>query len=100
MCAHLISNNCPVSVRPAISEKLPRVANFADLVHIEIGNDELILVACADSEHLSTRITEIALAVEFADVPRRLGSDAVDRADKITVRNCMSRLLEFPKILA
>jgi hypothetical protein len=47
---------------------------------------------------LTARVAEIALTVKFADVPRRLSSDAVDRADEITVGDGVRGLFEFPKI--
>ena len=94
----LVSHDRPVSIRPAVAEKLPCVADLADLVHIEIGDDEFVLVTRALGDDLAARVAEIALAVKFADVPRGLGADAVDRTDKIAVRDGVCRLFEFPEI--
>ena len=94
----LIRHDRPVSIRSTVAEELPRIADLADLVHIEIGDDKFVLITCADGEHLAARVAEIALAVEFADVPRRLRADAVDRSDKITVGDGVGGLFEFPKI--
>src|SRR2546427_4021957 len=43
-------------------------------------------------------VAEIALAVEFADLPGVLGADAVDGRDKIGIGDGVGRLFEFPKI--
>ena len=50
-------------------------------------------------EDLPARIAEVALPVELADVPRRLGPDAVDGADEVAVRDRVRRLLELPQVL-
>ena len=78
---------------------MPGVAHFADLVHIEVGYDEFVLIAASFGDDLSARIAKIALAVELTDVPRRLCTYAIDRADKISVRYRVSRLFELPKVL-
>ena len=44
-------------------------------------DQQLVLVAAGDRLDFAARIDEIALAVEFADVPRRLDADPVDRPD-------------------
>lgn len=43
----LVGNNRPVEIRPSVAEKLPRIANFADLVHVEIGDYKLVFIARA-----------------------------------------------------
>src|SRR5205085_5793293 len=58
------------------------------------------LVTRTFRDDLSTRRTEIALAVEFTDIPRLLAAHAIDGADKISIRHSMGGLFEFPKILA
>lgn len=43
-----ITSTCddlPVRIRPPIAEKLPCVPNFLDLVHIEIGDNKLVLIS-------------------------------------------------------
>src|ERR1051325_762121 len=46
---------------PAVAEELPGVSHFLDLIKIEIGDDQFILVARCDGEHLPARVAEIAL---------------------------------------
>src|SRR5690606_27705561 len=79
------SDEVAVAVRTAVAVELPDVADFADLVEVEIGDDQLVLVAGTLRDNLSARVGEIALSIELADVPRRLGADAVDRADEVAV---------------
>src|SRR3954452_20802363 len=94
----LQSNDPVVRLRTAVAIELPGVADFADLVHVEVGDDEGVLIARRDGEHLAARIAEVALAIKLADVPRRFVADAVDRADEIAVRDGVRRLLELPEI--
>src|ERR1044072_4248382 len=68
---YLISHDRPVSIRAAVTEQLPGIAPFADLVQVEIGDDQFVLVAAAFGNYLAARIAEIALPVKLADVPRR-----------------------------
>ena len=96
----LVVNDRAVKIRTAIAEELPRIADLADLIHVEVGDDQLILIACADGKHLPARIAEIALAVEFADIPRSLGANAVDGTDEVSVSDRVCRLFEFPEIFA
>src|SRR5947207_1620830 len=96
----LVSYNRTVSIGPAITEELPGVAHLADLVHIEVGDDEFVEIARAFGEDLAAWVAEIALSVELADVPRCLGADAVDRPDEIAVSDSVCGLFEFPEVLA
>src|SRR5262249_37555060 len=50
-------------------------------------------------DEASARIAEVALPVELADVPRRFGAHAVDRADEVAVGHGVRGLLELPQIL-
>src|SRR3712207_8378230 len=50
-------------------------------------------------EEVAARIDEVRRPVELADVPRRLGADAVDRADVVPVRHGVRRLLDLPQVL-
>src|SRR5512144_1613026 len=88
-----------VGLRTTIAEELPRVSHLTDLVEVELGGDQLRLVTRCGGEELPARIAEVTLPVELADVPRLLVSDAIDRADEIRVRDCVSWLLELPQIL-
>src|SRR5260221_3947377 len=92
-------SNRPVRLRSAIPIELPRVADFLDEIQIQIRDHELVLVAAALGDQAAARIAEVALAVELADVPGRLGADAVDRPHEIAVRDRVCGLLELPEIL-
>src|SRR5436190_1921757 len=65
----LLRDQLHVTLRPAIAEELPGVADLADHVEIQIGNHERVLVTRPLRNDLPTRIAEVALSVEFADVP-------------------------------
>src|SRR6185369_12250347 len=94
----LVSYERSVRVGTAVAEELPRVAHFANLVEIEICDDECVFIARRFGHKLSARIAEVTLPVKLADVPRMLVSDAIDCADEVTVRNCVRRLFETPQI--
>ena len=68
----LVGDERLVRLGPAVAEELPGVAHFADLVEVEVGDDELVLVARRLGDDLAARVAEVALAVELADVPRLL----------------------------
>src|ERR1041385_8671732 len=89
----------PVRAGPAAAEELPRAAHFLDHVEVELADDQLVLVAAALRDELAARVDEVRLTVELADVPRRLGADAVDRADEVAVRDRVCGLLELPQVL-
>src|SRR5687768_2451289 len=58
-----------VGVGAAVPEELPGLSDLEDLVEVQVGDDERVLVAGADRQHLSPRVAEVALAVELAHVP-------------------------------
>ena len=92
----LIRNYWAVRIRPAVAEELPGVSHLANFVHVQVGDDEFVLVARGFSDYLTSRIAKITLSVKFSDVPRRFGPDAVYRPNEIAVRDSVSRLFEFP----
>src|SRR5215471_17176487 len=89
----------PVAFWTAVAEKLPYFAHFRDHVEVQVRNDDFVLIAAGLSDDLAARIAEIALAIKLADAPRLFGSNAINRADKITIRNRVSRLFKFPQVL-
>src|SRR5689334_19741157 len=89
----------PVRVRTTIAEELPGPADLLDHVEIELAHDQLVLVLAGAVEDLAARIDEVRVAVELADVPRRLGTDAVDRTDEVAVGDRVRGLLELPQVL-
>ena len=50
-------------------------------------------------EEVAARIDEVGRAVEAADVPRRLGADAVAARHEVAVGDGVRRLLELPQVL-
>src|SRR5260370_40772818 len=88
-----------VGFRAAVAVELPGVADFLDFVEVQFGDEQFILVAAGLLDDFAAWVAEIALAVEFADFPRRFGADAVDGGDEIGVGNSVGGLLEFPEIL-
>src|SRR5688500_7064756 len=96
--AFLHGRDSAVGLGPAIAVELPRVSHLLDQAEIEIGDDEFVLIAAADREDLPSRIAEVTLAIELADVPRRFDADAVDRANEISVRHRVCRLFELPQV--
>src|SRR4051812_730203 len=87
-----------IRLRTAVAVELPGVADFADLVHVEVGDDESVLIARGHRQHLAAWIAEVALAVKLADVPWRFVADAVDGTDKVAVGDGVRGLLELPEI--
>src|SRR5262245_28307494 len=95
----LESDQLGIRLGTAIAEELPGVAHFADLIEIEISDHQLVLVAARLREDLTTRITEVRLTVELADLPRFLEAHAIDGADEVAVGHGVRRLLELPQVL-
>src|SRR4030095_10866345 len=89
-----------VRLRPAVAEELPHVPHFSNLVEVELGGHELIVIARCLSYELPARIAEVALPIELTDPPRVLVADSVDRADEERIRNGVRGLLELPEVLA
>src|SRR6188768_2201276 len=87
-----------IAFGPAVAVELPDVAHLADLVEVELGGDQLALVAARVRDELPARVAEVALSVELADVPGRFLADAVDRADEVRVGDGVRRLLELPQV--
>src|SRR4029077_17097756 len=88
-----------VRVGAAIAVELPRAAPFLDPVEAELADDQLVLVLAPARQDLAARIDEVRVAVELTDVPRRLGADAVDRADEVAIRHRVRGLLDLPQVL-
>src|ERR1041384_8270413 len=84
-----------VHIGAAIAEELPGFADFADHVQVQVCGENFVLVAGRLRDDLAARITEVAGAVELADVPRSLHPDPVDGADIIAVGYGVRRLLQL-----
>src|SRR3954471_9325910 len=87
-----------VEVRPPIAEELPLRTHLLDDIEIQIGDYELLALAPRFRQDLAAGIGEIARSVEVPEVPRRLRPDAVVRADEVSVRDGVCRLLELPEV--
>src|SRR4051812_20941926 len=77
----------------AVAEELPDLAYFLDLIQVQIGDNQFIFVAGAFCDELAARRAEITLPVKLSDVPGLLTPDAIDRPDKISIRDSVRRLL-------
>ena len=89
----------PYESGPAIAIELPDAADLLDHVEVHLGDDQLVLVLGARREEVAARIDEVRRAVEPADVPRRLGADAVAARHEVAVGDGVRRLLELPEVL-
>src|SRR5712664_2993486 len=87
-----------VRFRPAVTVKLPGIADFLNFIEIQFRDQQFILVAAGLLNDFPARVAKIALAVKFANFPGMLGADAVDGGDKISVGDGVRRLLQLPKI--
>src|SRR5262245_8855015 len=89
-----------VAVGATVAEELPGATNLLDHVEVELGDVELVVVLARTAiDEAAARIDEVRAAVELADVPWRLGADAVDRADEVAIGDRVRGLLELPQIL-
>src|SRR5215472_5184527 len=95
----LLLDQVAIRLRTPVSVKLPHIANFLNFVEIQVRHDHFFLIARRFCNDLAARRAEITLSVKFADVPWIFTPDAINRAHKITIRDGMCRLLEFPKVL-
>src|SRR5215212_8569782 len=89
----LLCDDRLVALRPAVAEELPGIPDLADHVQVKVCDDERVLVPWGLRYELAARVAEVALAVEFAYVPRLLVAYAVDSADEVTVGDGVRRLL-------
>src|SRR5689334_11518563 len=89
-----------IRVRSAVPEELPRVADFLDLVEVEVADAKPLVMGRSDpADELATRIDEVALPVEIVVAELRLDAHAVDRPDEVAVGDGMARLLDAPQVL-
>src|SRR6266851_7617762 len=87
-----------VGFRAAVAIELPGIANSLNLVEIQIGDEQFVLVAVGLFDDFAARVAEVAFAVKFADFPGSFGANAIDGGNEIRVGYRVSRLLEFPEI--
>src|SRR5580658_4919057 len=87
-----------VAFGPAVAEELPHFTNFGDHIQVEISYHNFVFVPAGLGNNFAAWIAEIALAVKLANAPGFFDAYAVDGAHKITVRNGMRGLLQFPQI--
>src|SRR5579884_2655053 len=84
----------------AVTEKLPDISHFLDLVQIEIGQDQFLFVPRTLGEKFPTWRTEVTLTIKLTDIPRLLTSNAIDGTDKVPVRHRVRGLFQLPQIFA
>src|SRR5689334_6029271 len=89
-----------VGVRAPIAEKLPRLADFLDLIEIQVGDQNFVFIARGAGDDLAARIAEVAGAIEVPDVPGSLSAHAIDGADEVAVGDGMRGLFDLPEVLA
>src|SRR5262249_27993662 len=94
----LWGDDSAIGLRTPVAVKLPGVPHFRDFIQIQVGHDQLILIATALGEDLAARIAKVGLPVELPDGPRLFHAHPVDRADEILIGHRMRRLLELPEI--
>src|SRR5205823_763140 len=87
-----------IQLGSTIAIELPLCTHFGNHREIALGVDEFVAIAAGLRQNAAARITEIALSVKFADVPRLLVSDPIVGADEIAICHGMRRLLELPQI--
>src|SRR5260370_24677888 len=87
-----------VGFRAAVAIELPGIANSLNVVEIQLGDGQFVLVAAGLFDDFAARVAEVACAVKFADFPGSFGADAVDGGDEISVGDGVGGLLEFPEI--
>src|SRR5258708_33618065 len=87
-----------VGFRPAVTIELPGITDFLNFIEIQFGDQQFILVAAGLLHAFAARVAEIALSVEFSDLPGMLGADSIDGGDKVSVGDGVGGLLEFPEI--
>src|SRR5437762_9665357 len=90
----------PIRLGTAVAEELPDVANFLNLVEVQVRDNNFLFVPRSLGNNLSPRRAEITLTVKLSDIPGLLAADTIDGADKISVCYGMRRLLELPQVLA
>src|SRR5712692_7500065 len=74
-----------VGFRAAVAIELPGIADFLNFIEIQFRDQQFILVAAGLLHDFSARVAEVALAVEFADLPGMLGADSIDGGDKVSI---------------
>src|SRR5436305_4331826 len=87
-----------IHVGTAVAEKLPGLADLGNHFKIEIGGEDFVFIAAGLGEDSTARVAEVALSVELANVPGRLGADAVDGTDEISIGYGVRGLFEFPQV--
>src|ERR1700682_2929277 len=87
-----------VRLRPAIAIELPRIADLLNLLQVQVGHQQFVLIAAGLRHDLSAWIAKITLAIELANVPRLLRANPVDGRNKIRVSDGVRGLLKLPQI--
>src|SRR5690242_8283118 len=86
-CLPALCRQWSIRLRPSIAEELPDFSHFLDHLEIQICDNNFIFVAACLRDDLASRIAKITLPVELSDIPWFLGSNPIDRANKISIRH-------------
>src|SRR5258708_35829056 len=87
-----------VGFRAAVAVELPGIADFLNLVEIQLGDEQFVLVAAGLLDDFAARVAEVAFAVKFADFPGSFGANAIDGGDEVGVGDGVGGLLKLPEI--
>src|SRR5260370_39569895 len=87
-----------VGFRAAVAIELPGIANSLNLVEIQLGDEQFVLVAAGLLDDFAARGAEVAFSVKFADFPGSFGANGNVRCDEIRVGYRVRGLLDFPEV--
>src|SRR5205814_8722283 len=89
-----------VHVRPAVPVELPGVADLAHEIHVQVGDEELLVLLGRLGDDLAARVREIARPVVVVRAELLLLPHPVDRPYPVAVRYRGRRLLDEPTMHA
>src|SRR5438876_12322404 len=87
-----------VHVGTAVAVELPRVADLANQVEVEIGHEQLLLLLRRLRDDLPSRVREVARAVVLVRPELLLLPYAIDRPHPVPVRDRVGGLLDEPEM--
>src|SRR5262249_52258714 len=81
-----------IQVGTPVAIELPVSADLANLIKVQVGHNQLVLVFAPLRENSAIGIAKVGRTKKLADVPRRFCTNAVDRTDKVTVGHGVTSL--------
>src|SRR3989475_2342871 len=91
-------HHIPIHVRATIPVELPRIPHLAHEIQVKVSDEQLLLFLRRLRDDLAARIREVARTVIVVRTELFLLSDAIDRADPVSVRDRVRRLLDEPEM--